>query len=44
MLAKNYDNAASSNNEVIATTSSVFLKFSQKILNQRWPLSPTDNV
>ena len=38
---KNYDNA-SSNNEVIATTSSAFLKFSKKILNQRWPLSAID--
>ena len=43
MLAKNYDNA-SSNNEVIESTSSAFLKFSKKNLNQRWPLSATDNV
>ena len=43
MLAKNYDNA-SSNDEVMATISSAFLKFSKKFLNQIWTLSATDNV
>ena len=34
MLSKNYDNL-SSNNEVIAKTSSTFLNFSKHFLNQR---------
>ena len=38
MITKNYDKV-SSNNEVIAKTSSAFLKFSKHFLNQRWPLS-----
>ena len=37
MLTKNYGNV-SSNNEVIAKTSSAFLKSSKNFLNQRWPL------
>ena len=38
MLTKNYDNV-SSNSEVIAKTSSAFLKFSKHFLDKRWPLS-----
>ena len=38
LLTKNYDNM-SSNNEVIAKTSSAFLKFSKHFLNQEWTLS-----
>ena len=43
MLTENYYKA-SSNNEVIAKTSSAFLKFSKNFLNQRWPLSAADYV